>query len=115
MARVFERVFRLAGYEVTIATNGEDALQQLSKIDPPPPVVLLDIVMPKMSGRDVLRNIKTNPRYVKTVVAILTNSIRTENKQEFIDMGADLYMVKIDHTPSEVLKKIEDLVQAHDV
>jgi CheY-like chemotaxis protein len=61
----------LEGYEVVVAADGDGALDHLAA-DPPPGVVLLDLMMPGMSGRELLSLIRTNPRLVGVRVVITT-------------------------------------------
>ena len=107
MARVYERVFRLAGHDVTISLDGEDALAILAHMELPPEAIVLDLKLPKISGEDVLKSIKNDARFKHIPVAILTNSIHREEKEKYLALGANVYMVKIDHTPNEVLAEIE--------
>lgn len=61
----------LEGYDVAVAAGGEAALEHLAA-DPLPSVVLLDLMMPGMSGRDLLSLIRTNPRLERVRVVITT-------------------------------------------
>ncbi len=110
ISRVYERAFRLAGYELAIASDGEAALKDLATMDPKPAVIILDILLPKVNGEDLLKNIKANARFEHIPVVILTNSFHTDDMQKFLALGASLFLLKIDNTPSQVVEKIGELI-----
>lgn len=112
--RVYERAFRLAGHSITIATDGEMALKDLAGMKELPNVIILDVMMPKKNGENVLRELRADARYAKVPIAVLSNSFHDDQVQKFKDLGADLYMVKIDNKPSDVIEKIEALIRSKD-
>lgn len=63
----------IEGYPVVVAADGESALERLSE-DPPPGVVLLDLMMPGMSGRELLTHIRAQPRLAHVKVVITTGA-----------------------------------------
>lgn len=111
--RVYERVFRLSGYEVTVAPDAEEALKKLEKIDPVPSIIVLDITLPRMSGIDLLLAIRENARFKSVPIAVLTNSFDDTMEQKVKAAGADLYMLKIDHEPSKIVSMIETFLHAY--
>ena len=108
---MYERTFRMNGYEVVCAYDGEEALQKLKAPESLPSVILLDVIIPKISGLDVLRSIRKDPRFDNVPVVVLTNSFAEENEEQFMTLGADLYLVKIKYQAKEVLEKVEALVK----
>jgi len=113
IARVYTRAFRIAGYELVVVTDGEAALQSLSSIDPLPQAIILDVSLPKTSGLNVLKSLRSNSRFEHIPVAILTNSFPKETEEQFKSAGANLYMIKIEYKPGEVVEKIEQLIKDH--
>ncbi|WP_457108158.1 adenylate/guanylate cyclase domain-containing protein [Methylobacterium sp. P5_C11] len=80
------------GYEVGLAPDGETALARAAA--QPPDLILLDVMMPRLSGLDVLRHLKTDEvlRYVPVV--LLTARVETRDVVEGLDAGADEYLTK---------------------
>ena len=68
---VTERTLSKAGFEVITAADGEEALQAAN--DELPDIILLDMMLPKISGQDVLRALKANPATMHIPVIVLTS------------------------------------------
>ncbi len=92
--------------EVLEAPDGPTALEvyQSSK----PDLILLDIMMPKMSGLEVLEEL--HKRGSKTPVIILSNVMSSETREIATKFGVVDYIIKSDLTPSQVLEKIEKYI-----
>ena len=93
--RAFERAH--IGNEIQIARNGEEALEILSaaaEADTLPSLVLLDLKLPKVSGLDVLRHIRGNPRTRRLPVVILTTSQEEPDIAAGYDLGVNSYIRK---------------------
>ena len=104
---MYKMKFESEGYEVMVAYNGEDGIKIAQ--EKKPDLILLDIVMPKMDGFQVLKELKNNNDTKDIVVYILSNLGQNgEIDQGFID-GADGYMVKADLTPSQLVKNLEKI------
>ncbi|TNE44269.1 MAG: response regulator transcription factor [Deltaproteobacteria bacterium] len=86
------------------ATNGHEALEQIDSLSPD--VVLLDLVMPQLSGIEVLEQLKKRPSSPK--VLVLSSFLDDEKVFAAIEVGADGYMLK-DITPQELFKAIQDV------
>ncbi len=87
------KVLRQAGFEVLEATNGAGALQMLSDLKPP--LVLLDVNLPDMTGFEVCKRIRATPTIAgTTVVHISASSSQTRHQVYGLDSGADSYMVE---------------------
>lgn len=80
------------GYEVEIAENGEIALEAVRRRKPD--LILLDLVMPKFDGFEVLDSLKNNPGTREIPVVVLTAKAGEEDRQRAIKLGADAYMTK---------------------
>ena len=112
MSRMYERAFRIGGHELTMAGDGEEALLTLGKMDAKPSVILLDVMMPKMSGFDVLRKIKTDDKLKSIPVILLTNLAGDADAQKGLELGAVLYLVKSQYDPKQVVTKVEEIIKA---
>jgi two-component system alkaline phosphatase synthesis response regulator PhoP len=113
MSRMYERAFKLGGHELFVAHDGEEALTMLEKADPKPILILLDIMMPKMSGFDVLRKIKANPTLKNIPVVLLTNLAGAEDATKGLELGAVLYLVKSQYSPKEIVQKVEEIIKSY--
>ena len=97
------------GYEVISAENGLEAIKNLEKIIPD--LILLDIVMPYMDGMETLRKIKSEEKWKKIPIILLTNLSDKEKIEEAIGCGADDFLIKSHFTPSEVISKVKMLLE----
>ena len=100
--------FKESGFSVEIAKNGEEAIAKAKSLNPD--VILLDIVMPKMDGFDVLREIKKDNIAPNAVIFILTNLGQKEDVDRGLRLGASDYIVKAHFTPSEVVAKVRNFL-----
>ena len=110
VSRMYGRAFKLDGYETEFMTDGESALNRLKTGLDLPSVIIMDIAMPKMNGYNLLENIKVDERLKNIPVAILTNSATEEEAKRFMKLGADLYLIKIQHSSKDLVQKINDLL-----
>lgn len=113
MVRMYEKTFKLSGYEVEIAFDGEEALSKLQKMKPKPTIILLDIMMPKLSGFDVLRELKKNPDLKSVPVVALTNLAGKDDAEKALELGAVLYLVKSQYDPKEVVEKVKEVISGY--
>ncbi len=90
---VASRVLEEEGYEVEQVADGETALQRVSSLVPPD-VVILDINMPKLNGREVLARLRSQPSTQRIPVLILTANEDESLEAEVMDEGADDYLRK---------------------
>jgi DNA-binding response OmpR family regulator len=111
VSRMYERAFRLHGHDVELMYDGETALERLmNPASTVPEAIIMDVLLPHKNGKELLADIRRDPRLKSVPVAILTNSFHKEDEQQFFDLGADLYLVKIDHQSKQVVEAIETLI-----
>ena len=114
MRDLYTRTFKLSGYDVETAVNGQEALDKLSALEQKPDIILMDIMMPKLSGFEVLENIKKNDSLAKIPVIALTNLASLNSAQSDLKkiraLGAVDVVVKSDIDPKELVKKVESLM-----
>lgn len=111
IGRTYVRLFNMSGYTVERVHDGVMALEMLNKTDLLPTVIILDINLPNMNGRELLKHIKQDAKLKGILVVILTNSFFKEESQEFLNLGADLFLVKIQVSNKELIRQINDLVE----
>lgn len=106
---IYQRKLRECGFDVESAGDGSEGLSRLRERIPD--LLLLDIFMPYVDGRDVLREMKSDPVLSAVPVILLTNFSASEGVRDGFDLGAEEYLIKSHFTPSEVLKKIESVLE----
>ena len=113
LVEMYQAKFELEGHEVHVATNGEDCLTLLKTIRPE--LILLDILMPKLNGFHVLKEIKKQPDLRQIPVILLTNLGQAEvdmNQELAKALGVNDYLIKSHHTPDEVVHKVVKVLEA---
>lgn len=80
------------GYEVKVAANGEEALAQLDDFSPD--LVLLDVMVPKMSGYEVCQRMRAQPKWNGIKIVMLSARGREVEVSKGMSLGADLYVTK---------------------
>ncbi len=86
-----QRALSRAGFKVIIAADGEEALRLA--YDQLPDVILLDLMLPKITGPEVLKSLKKNPATVHIPVIVLT-SLSQRNEEKLLSEGAEAYFEK---------------------
>lgn len=109
LRRACEASLRQRGFDVATATDGAEGLR-LARESPPPDIVVLDLLMPRMSGIEVLRAMKEDPGTRGIPVVILSNSSRDEDKREAEQLGAVGYYVKANLSLKELATQIGHLI-----
>ncbi len=97
------------GFSVDMAKDGEEALAKATSSHPN--VILLDVMMPKMNGLDVLKKLKEQEDTKNIPVIVLTALIQDREKMESITRGADDYIVKSETMPGDVIQKVHALLE----
>jgi DNA-binding response OmpR family regulator len=97
-----------AGFTVVIAHNGEEAYQMV--VSEKPDLVLLDLIMPKMNGFEVLKKVKSDPALQSTRIAILSNLSQEADESEVRKLGAIDFIVKSDISLQELIVRINQIL-----
>jgi len=100
---------REEGYKVEVALDGERAMEKIKKEKPD--LLVLDIILPKMDGWDVLKEITKEVQLKKIKVIILSNLGEQKEIKKGLEMGAVDYLVKANYTPSEVVEEIKKILE----
>jgi DNA-binding response OmpR family regulator len=106
---MYRRKFEMEGFDVRFAEDGQQALDILNVWKPE--VALIDIMMPKVNGLDVLKYIKERKDYEDVLTVMLTNLGNESTAEEIYKLGATEYIVKADMTPLEVSEKVKELIK----
>lgn len=110
LMKVYKVKLNKAGYNVVTATNGEAALELA--VAEKPDIILLDIVMPKKSGLEVLEELRANPDFQKTPIVLLSNLSQEVDIDKATALGANGYLVKSNVQFKEVITTIEEHLAA---
>ncbi len=105
LQKTFGDLLQQEGYEMISALDGEIGLRLAE--DKNPDLILLDLILPKANGFDVLKKLKTNAKTQNIPVIILTNLEDINNVGKALELGATTYLVKAQYTLAEILEKIK--------
>jgi CheY-like chemotaxis protein len=97
-----------AGFEVETAENGREAVEKVRSAHPK--LVLMDLVMPEMTGAEALEAIKQDDAIKNTPVLMLTSIAAEIKGEDLLLKGAVGYLVKDDITPAAVVAKVEEIL-----
>lgn len=106
IAGMYQTKLTMLGYTVRLASDGEEGWRLLTT-ETLPDLLLLDIVLPKKDGFEILAAARKDPKLKSLPILLLTNLGQKPDVQRGLDLGADDYIVKAHFTPSEVVEKIE--------
>ncbi len=97
-----------AGFQVSNAYDGEQAVSVTKEVHPD--LVLLDILLPRKNGFEVLAELKADVELAKIPVMILSNLGQPEDIQRGRDLGAVDYMVKVEFEPKQIVDKVRSIL-----
>lgn len=109
LSELYATKLTLEGFEVIAATDGKKGLKLA--LEKRPDLVLLDIILPKLDGFEVLKAIKADPTGKDIPVILLTNLSQRDEVNRGLELGAVDYLIKAHFMPSEVVKKIKLVIQ----
>jgi two-component system alkaline phosphatase synthesis response regulator PhoP len=107
MINILERKLSQAGYEVFIAKDGEEGLKKMKEMEPKPDLVLLDVIMPKMSGFEVMEEMIKDKKLKEIPVIVISNSGQPVELDRAKKLGAKDWLIKTEFDPKEVLEKVK--------
>ena len=112
VAYMLEFILRRAGYEVTSVLNGRDAqaaIRDLSPVD----VVLLDLMLPYVSGYQLISEIRKDPLWQHVPIVVLSGKVLEQDIVKALDLGANDYVTK-PFRPEELLARLRRVVADHE-
>lgn len=105
LAAVYRSRLGLEGFEIKEVNNGEDALS--ATIDYKPDLILLDAMMPKISGFDVLDILRNTPETANVRIIMLTALSQPKDKERAETLGVDDYLVKSQIVIGDVVERVK--------
>ncbi len=111
LQKILTTKFVKEGFDVVAASDGEEAVQKVTT--DVPSLVLLDLILPKLTGFEVLTEIKTNLKTKAVPVIVLSNLGQDEDIIRARELGAMEFLVKADLSINEVVQKVKELYARH--
>ena len=108
LVKIYNMKLKKEGYDVTIATDGEQAVKLAEEIKPD--LILLDLILPKLNGFEALEKIKAIASIKNTPVVVLSNLGQDDDIKKAKSLGAVDYLIKANFSIQDVVQKIRDVV-----
>lgn len=105
LANVYKSRLELENFDVSLVNNGEMVLESAKQYKPD--LILLDAMMPKVSGFDVLEILRNTPETMKTIIIMLTALSQASNQERAEALGANDYMVKSQVVIGDVVERVK--------
>ncbi len=105
-----DKLLTHSGYTVTVADDGEKGLELAKSFQPH--LILLDIILPKVDGKEVLRQLKADPATKDIPVIVLSNLNSEDDVKHMSDLGAAHFYVKALTMPTSILATVKDAIGA---
>jgi CheY-like chemotaxis protein len=99
---LYRKKLAQGGFDVRTAGDGLEAIKLLGSLTPD--FIVLDLMMPRLSGADVLKFIRAKPALAKVPVAVLTNAFMSDHARAVSSLGVDRAIIKGDCTPAKLLE-----------
>lgn len=105
---IYSQKFKKSGFDIWVADNASKVFQLLE--EKVPDIILLDIVLPQMDGWSILKKIRDNEDWKSCQVIIFSNLGQKEEVEKGLALGANKYLIKSQHTPSEIVSQVEKIL-----
>jgi DNA-binding response OmpR family regulator len=110
LATMYVTKFELENFTVFRAADGQEGLEIIQTQKPD--IVLLDVVMPKVDGFEVLRQLRTDSATASLPVILLTNLGQRSDIEKGLSLGASDYVIKANYTPAQVVAKVKEYLRS---
>lgn len=104
---VYKEEFSNEGFEVEVASDGEEGLKKMFELRPD--IVLMDILMPKMSGFDMLKGVREKDELKNIPIIVLTN-LYTDKEDMVKNWGVAFVLLKVDYNPGQLVAKVKEVL-----
>jgi DNA-binding response OmpR family regulator len=104
LVNIYREKFENEGFKMIVAKDGEQGLELAlkEKVD----VIILDLLLPKLSGIDILNQLREKGRQKDTPIVVLTNLTQEKEAKESLQLGVKEYLIKANLTPGQLAEKI---------
>lgn len=112
LTELYQTKLEMEGFQVSLASDGEEGLAQAKKLKPH--LILLDIMLPKLNGFEVLKLLKKDKGVGSVPVIVLTNlggEKADSDKRLALSLGAHDFLVKMFHLPDDIVGKIKTVLE----
>ncbi len=109
LQKIYRDFFKKRGFELVPAYDGATALKLAE--EEYPDLIMLDLILPKKDGFEVLRELKSNPRLSAIPIIIITNLEGPEHVERALSLGARTYLVKANYSLKEIIEKIKETIR----
>lgn len=105
LSKMYTEKFKFEGFRVLTAMNGEDGLRLAlsEKVD----IIILDLMLPRLSGSELLAKLRQDPKGKNVKVIALTNLAEQGEREKVTQLGVLDYLIKAMQTPEEVVAKVK--------
>ncbi|MEI6237643.1 MAG: response regulator [Candidatus Saccharibacteria bacterium] len=112
ISELYARALRRSGYDVTTMLSGEDGLRtaQSNEFD----IILLDLMIPGITGFEVLKRLRKDNPELKAKVIITTNLDQEDESRAEMENMADGYLIKAEFTPHQLVQIIDDISEGNE-
>lgn len=110
IAQLYQTALTAYGFSVQMAFDGEEVMRHLNGNEQYPDLLLLDLLMPKLNGYDIIKRVKHNPALKNIPIVVLTNLSDSHDAEQALELGAALYLVKNEYTPIQLVMKIKEVL-----
>lgn len=111
MSRMYQKIFTFEKFEVEVAGDGEEGLAKTKAFKPT--IILLDVMMPKMNGLQVLEALKADEATKHIPVIMLTNLAGQQDAETALSKGAVKYIIKSEHEPVEIANMVKEIIAGY--
>ncbi len=109
LSHFYKKVFETNGYEIEFAVDGEEAISKIKNMRIKPSIIILDILLPKKDGFEVIEEIKKDSELKDIPVIYFTNVDEENYRKKGLSLGAVAYLVKAQYVASEVVHKVKEI------
>jgi len=108
LSEMYVAKFSENNFQVEVAVDGKAGLAKIKEFIPD--LILLDIVLPKMDGFEILKKIKSDPKLKNIPIVLLTNLGQKNEIEKGMSLVADEYIIKAHFTPTAVVAKVKEIL-----
>lgn len=109
LAGLFSISLQQAGFQMEVLPDGENAVSLIKKMKPD--LVLLDLIIPKKDGYEILKEIKGDQAIKGVLIYVFSNLTQKAEIERAMKLGAKDYLIKSDYTPSKLVEKVNEILR----